>query len=279
MCVTECPFSNRAPRAILPSTSRCARGSRPVDCAGNQTRVQGANAGFDAVALRWTGQQELVMTTSSRPKDHFFPRVHATARLVKEARRAKRLGVPRLMRRMGLTAGISRLPRVAEWVRRIETGCFPFPGRQTTMALSEVLRIDPTALFAAQCADFEELDRREPYFVYGRQHHISHAGASTYQPSPVPMSREMSDAEAREWARERFDYLVGRPCTSHLTQAWACILWSSIRCEWLLASGKSVRGFRPPILVPMTTEESWWYDNWCAGLESWLGVQSVGEAQ
>jgi transcriptional regulator with XRE-family HTH domain len=207
------------------------------------------------------GRQELAMAPTSKPKDHFFPRVHATARLIATARRRARLTRKQLADAVGVPPNPG-----AELIRHVETGRHPFPHPEHVRRMVEVLGLDAGALFLAQCQDFEELDRRDPVLQFS-------CGGQLYEyRPPAHQNDEEVRAGAREFVRrvDESTFLEGRG--SWTTQA--CIRWSAIRAEYLHVSGRSAMGFRP-LMRDVRAEDEPWLRLWAVTLELWLGARGV----
>jgi transcriptional regulator with XRE-family HTH domain len=206
------------------------------------------------------------MTTSATRTDHFFPRVHATAKLLTTLRRAAGLTRRQLARKAKFTPSIGY-----ELVRRIETGRHPFPHPEAARRLVRILGLDASALFLAQCEDFAQLDRRDPRLVLG----VEDSGREIAAPAGL------CDEEIRGWARQHFRELDDRiACQGGpgLWRTWACIRWSAIRCERMLPDGASVIGFRP-VLLNLAEGERPWVENWMLTLENWLGIRAEEPGQ
>ncbi len=86
------PFVRQAghrapPPAILPPHQDSHEGPGPLTAKATGRKSTVPKPGSMRSPSAGTGRQELAMAPTSKPKDHFFPRVHATARLVAAARR------------------------------------------------------------------------------------------------------------------------------------------------------------------------------------------------
>ena len=132
-----------------------------------------------------TGRQELAMNPSATRKDHFFPRVNATARMITRARRGA--GITR--QELADAAGISRTSG-RELIRRLETGRYPFPAPELMLRIVARLGLDADAVFLAQCQDFEELDRSDPRLLVSVEGRV-------FSQRPPP---GLSEAGVRDWA-------------------------------------------------------------------------------